>query len=158
MDRVEEPAEVKQEMKQEASDGPAAEEANGHAGSAENGAGKPADVAAFWAQLAGDAGGKTAAADVKPADGNLAEAAGLDVQPPQESEATEAGIKPDGVADGAAQEVDANGDAAMDEVQAATADGTGEVVAEEEEEVNTCCLPLEMTACAASAIQCLTLR
>ena len=129
MDGVERPAEVKQEAPDEPE---AAAAANGHAGSAENGAGKPAGVAAFWAHLAGDAGGKTAAADVKAANDTV-EKAETDVQPPQESEA--AAMTADGVADGAAQEVDANGDAAMGEEQAAIANGHGEVAAEEEEEV-----------------------
>ncbi len=151
MDGVERAAEMKQEVKQEASDGAQAAEANGRAGSAAE-AGRPADVAAFWAQLAGDAGGKTAAADVKPGDGNAAEPAAMDVQPPQGSKAAEAGqtaaVKTDGVADGARQGVDANGDAAMDEEQAVTADGTGEVAAEDEEEVTICCLPCKgMHAC-----------
>ena len=167
MDGVEGPAEVKHEVKQEAADGPQAAEANGHAQSAESGAGKPADVAAFWAQLAGDASGKTAVVpDAKPADGSAAETAEMDTQPPQESEAAEAGQpaaqKTDGAADGAARGADASGDAAMDEEPAATADGTSDAVAEEEEVTGRHlmrCLHarmsrrIEMTALAVKAVQ-----
>ena len=136
------------EVKQEAPNGPDAADANGRAESLETGAGKPADVAAFWAQLGGDSGEKTTAADVKSANGDAAGTAGMDMQPPRESDAFEASqtaaVTTDGAAD--AEGNDANGDAAMADEQAATADDAAGEAVEEEEEVLVCRLSM-LPAC-----------